>query len=174
MKALSIQKERILVRRSKVIELYSQGLSEREMAKALNIPRSTINLDVRVMRRQARTNVKTFVEDRLPFEHESLMIGIRSVLKKARTIINDERSTEKAVSNALHLVLDCYAFKRQLLMDITYIALAIRDFVEEYYWVILKIWSLLRTEIENRRREPGPPNYMEHLENMENNAAEFD
>jgi hypothetical protein len=58
-------------------------------------------------------------------------------------------------------------------MDITYIAPAIRDFVEEYYWVILKIWSLLRTEIENRRREPVPPNYMEHLENMENKAAEF-
>jgi hypothetical protein len=114
-----------------VIELYSQGLSERDMAKALNIPRSTINLDVRVMRQQARANVKTFVEDRLPFEHESLMIGIRGVLKKAWDIVNDEHSTEKAVSNALHVVLDCYAFKRQLLMDITHIAPAIRDFVEE-------------------------------------------
>ena len=114
-----------------MIELYSQGLSEREMAKALNISRSTINLDVRVMRRQARTNVKTFVEDRLPFEHESLMTGIRRVLKKVWGIINDERSTEKAVANTLHLVLDCYAFKRQLLMDVTYIAPAIRDFIEE-------------------------------------------
>jgi hypothetical protein len=114
-----------------VIELYSQGLSERDMAKSLNIPRSTINLDVRVMRQQARTNVKTFVEDRLPFEHETLMTGIRNVLKKAWAIINDESSTEKAVSNALHLVLDCYAFKRQLLMDATYISPAIRDFIEE-------------------------------------------
>ena len=114
-----------------MIELSSQGLSEREMAKALNISRSTINLDVRVMRRQARTNVKTFVEVRLPFEHESLMTGIRCVLKKVWGIINDERSTEKAVANTLHLVLDCYAFKRQLLMDVTYIAPAIRDFIEE-------------------------------------------
>jgi hypothetical protein len=114
-----------------VIELYSQGLSERDMAKSLSIPRSTINLDVRVMREQARANVKTFVEDRLPFEHESLMIGIRNVLKEAWAIVNDEHSTEKAVSNALHLVLDCYAFKRQLLMDVTYIAPAIRDFIEE-------------------------------------------
>jgi hypothetical protein len=89
------------------------------MAKKLNIPRSTINLDVRVMRRLARTNVKTFVEDRLPFEHESLMIGLRSVLKKAWAIINDGHSTEKAVSNALHLIVDYYAFKRQLLMDVT-------------------------------------------------------
>ena len=87
-----------------MIELYSRGLSEREMAKALNISRSTINLDVPVMRRQARTNVKTFVEDRLPFEHESLMTGIRCVLKKVWGIINDERLTEKAVANTLHLM----------------------------------------------------------------------
>jgi hypothetical protein len=46
-------------------------------------------------------------------------------------------------------------------------------FVEEYYWVILKIWSLLKTDIEIRRKEPGPPNYMEHLENMVNKAAQF-
>lgn len=72
--------------------MYSQGLSEREMAKVLDIPRSTINFDIRVMRRQARTNVKTFIEDRLPFEHESLMIGIGSVLKRAWNIINDESS----------------------------------------------------------------------------------
>ena len=52
-------------------------------------------------------------------------------MKKVWGIINDERSTEKAVANTLHLVLDCYAFKRQLLMAVTYIAPAIRDFIEE-------------------------------------------
>jgi hypothetical protein len=54
-----------------------------------------------------------------------------SLTSYAWDIVNDEHSTEKAVSNALHVVLDCYAFKRQLLMDITHIAPAIRDFVEE-------------------------------------------
>lgn len=60
-----------------------------------------------------------------------LMIGIRIVLKKAWAIINDERSSEKAVANALHLVLDCYSFKRQLLVDVTNIAPVIRDFIED-------------------------------------------
>jgi hypothetical protein len=59
------------------------------------------------------------------------MIGIRIVLKKAWAIINDERSSEKAVANALHLVLDCYSFKRQLLVDVTNIAPVIRDFIED-------------------------------------------
>jgi hypothetical protein len=83
------------------------------------------------LRQQARTNVKTFVEDRLPFEYESLMVGVKKVLKKAWDIVNDEHSSEKAVANALHTVMDCYAFKRQLLMDSTYIAPAVRDFIEE-------------------------------------------
>jgi len=86
------------------------------MSKELNIPRSTIGSDIRVMRQQARTNIRTFVEKRLPFEHDSLMIGIKGILKMAWAIIKDEHSSEKAVANALHLVLDCYSFKRQLLM----------------------------------------------------------
>lgn len=101
------------------------------MAKALNIPRGTINLDIRVLRQQVRTNVKSFGEERLPFEYESLMTGISSMLKKTWNVVNDESSTEKAVANTLHVVLDCYAFKRQLLMDVTSIAPAIRDFIEE-------------------------------------------
>jgi hypothetical protein len=59
------------------------------------------------------------------------MIGIRIVLKKALAIINNERSSEKAVANALHLVLDCYSFKRQLLVNVTNIAPVIRDFIED-------------------------------------------
>jgi hypothetical protein len=131
LKALSDAKERILVRRSKVIDLYCQGLNETEMSKALNIPRSTIDSDIRVMRQQAKTNIKTFVEEKLPWEHESLMVGVKRVLKKAWDIVNDEYSSEKAVASALHIVMDCYAFKRQLLMDSTYIAPAVRDFIEE-------------------------------------------
>lgn len=103
------------------------------MAKALNIPRGTINLDIRVLRQQVRTNVKSFGEERLPFEYESLMTGISSMLKKTWNVVNDESSTEKAVANTLHVVLDCYAFKRQLLMDVTSIAPAIREFIEEQW-----------------------------------------
>jgi hypothetical protein len=46
-------------------------------------------------------------------------------------------------------------------------------FIEEYYWVILKIWSFLKKEIETRRTTIGPPNYMEHLEEMRKKALEY-
>jgi hypothetical protein len=80
---LSNTKGKIVLRRSKVIELYSQGLTETETYKALNIPRSTIAADLRVLRRQAATNIKTFVEDKLAWEHESLKTGVKQVLKRS-------------------------------------------------------------------------------------------
>lgn len=102
-----------------MIELHSQGLSEREMSERLKIPRSTINLDIRVLRQQARTNIRTYVDQQLPFEHNSCMVAVSNLLRKAWDIINDATSSDKAVANAMRLVLDCLSFKRALLMDKT-------------------------------------------------------
>jgi hypothetical protein len=102
------------------------------MAKVLQISRPTICSDIRVLRRQAKTNVKTYVEGSLPFEHESLMTGIKSVLKKAWSIVNNPNSSEKAVVNALHVILQVYTFKRQLLVDSTALmSPVVDDFIEE-------------------------------------------
>jgi hypothetical protein len=46
-------------------------------------------------------------------------------------------------------------------------------FIEEYYWVILKIWNLLRDEIKDTKAKTGQTNYMEHLEELEKKAAEY-
>lgn len=77
----------MLARRSRILELYSQGLTERKISLALNIPRSTIGVDIRVLRRTVIKNIKDF-EERLAFEHESLMVGISAVLERAWNILN--------------------------------------------------------------------------------------
>jgi hypothetical protein len=46
-------------------------------------------------------------------------------------------------------------------------------FIEEYYWMILKIWDLLKDEIERRRNGIGPPNYMQNLEDLYKQALEY-
>jgi hypothetical protein len=46
-------------------------------------------------------------------------------------------------------------------------------FIEEYYWIILKIWSLLKNDIEDRRKSIGPPNYMQHLEDIYRQAEVY-
>jgi hypothetical protein len=50
---------------------------------------------------------------------QSRMAAVTKLLRKAWDIINDEHSSEKAVNNAMHIVLDCLRFKRALLMDKT-------------------------------------------------------
>jgi len=39
------------------------------------------------------------------------------LLLKSWDIINDERSSEKSISNALHVALDCCRFLRELMID---------------------------------------------------------
>jgi hypothetical protein len=47
-------------------------------------------------------------------------------------------------------------------------------FTQEYYWVILKVWNLLEAEIMQRRKDVGPPNHMEHIEEMRNRALGYE
>jgi hypothetical protein len=119
LRKLTEHKEKVLLRRSRVIELNSEGRSQREIATILNASHGIINSDLAVLRRQARINIKTYVEDQLPMEHQSCMVGVRNLIRKAWNIIYDENSSEKAVANAMHLVLECLSFKRALLMDKT-------------------------------------------------------
>jgi hypothetical protein len=109
----SQKQEEILVRRSRIAELYSKGMSERSIAKQLDIPRSTINLDVR---RKALTYIKTF-EERLPYEYESMIAGVRLLLKKNWEILDNEESSDKAVASAAHIILTCYEKLSEQLKD---------------------------------------------------------
>jgi predicted transcriptional regulator len=116
LRKLSDNKERILLRRSLVTEYYSQGLNEAQIAKRLNIPRPTIYADMSILRRQAITNISTFIEKKLPHEYESLMTGDKILLRKAWDVLENEQSSEKAVANAMFTILKCYEHRRELIM----------------------------------------------------------
>ena len=45
------------------------------------------------------------------------MVGITKLPRKTWDILEDEKSSEKAIANAMHLILNCYDFKRLLLVD---------------------------------------------------------
>jgi DNA-binding CsgD family transcriptional regulator len=119
LRKLSEHKEKVQLRRSRVTELNAEGRSQREIATILHVSHGIINSDLAVLRRQARINIRTYVDQQLPFEHQSCMAAVAKLLRKAWDIINDEHSSEKAVANAMHTVLDCLRFKRALLMDKT-------------------------------------------------------
>jgi predicted transcriptional regulator len=113
-------------RRSKVLELSSQGHSQPEIASILQISQPTVNRDIGYLRGQARQNLQKHIQDKLPEEYQNCMTGINQVLKicweivnKSRNINNDNGQTvtmtdNKIVLQALALINDCNKYKMDL------------------------------------------------------------
>ena len=71
-------------RRIKVLELISKGETNRsEIARILQVDRSTICRDVDYLRQQAKENIAKYVDERLPEEYEKCHVGSNLILKEA-------------------------------------------------------------------------------------------
>jgi hypothetical protein len=126
-------------RRSKVLELSSQGHSQPEIARILQISQPTVNRDIGYLRGQARQNLQKHIQDKLPEEYQNCMVGINQVLKicweivnKSRNINNDNGgqtvtvTDNKIVLQALALINDCNQYK----MDLTTNGVVITDAIK--------------------------------------------
>jgi hypothetical protein len=112
-------------RRDKVQELCSKGYSQREISQTLQVGLATVNRDVSYLRDQAKTNIKKYIDERLPEEYEKCLIGLNAITKEAwNTVQNTEDKREKI--QALSLAKDCYSMKLELLTNATVVDEAIR------------------------------------------------
>ncbi len=68
-------------RRSKVQELSSQGYNQSEISKILQISQPTINRDITYLRQQAKSNIKRYIDERLPEEYEKCLVGLTAITK---------------------------------------------------------------------------------------------
>src|SRR5690348_12765330 len=112
-------------RRNKVLELSSMGNPQIDIAKTLQVDLSIISRDVSHLRRQAKQNIKKYIDERLPEEYEKCLVGLTSILKEAWTTAqNSEDKREKI--QALSLAKECYSMKLDLLTNATVVDDAIR------------------------------------------------
>jgi predicted transcriptional regulator len=119
------EKDRIDWRRSKVQELNSQGHSQREIAQILQVSSGTVNRDLSILRQQAKTNIKRYIDERLPEEYEKCLVGLTAITREAwNTAQNTEYKREKI--HALSLAKECYSMKLDLLTNATVVDDAIR------------------------------------------------
>jgi transposase len=79
-------------RRSKVAELDSQGHSQPEIARILQVSIGTVNRDISYLRSQAKDNIKRYIEERLPEEYEKCLVGLTSILREAWNTAHDPGS----------------------------------------------------------------------------------
>jgi hypothetical protein len=115
-------------RRTKVLELLSKGISQSEIAKVLQVGLSIISRDVYYLRQQAKSNIKRYIDERLPEEYEKCLVGLTAILREAWTSQQTEYRREKI--QALSLAKECYSMKLDLLTNATVADDAIR-FVSE-------------------------------------------
>jgi predicted transcriptional regulator len=112
-------------RRSKVQELASQGYNQSEISRILQISQPTINRDITYLRQQAKSNIKKYIDERLPEEYEKCLVGLTAITKEAwNTATNTEDKREKI--QALSLAKECYSMKLDLLTNATVVDDAIR------------------------------------------------
>ena len=103
-------------RRDKVQELCSKGYSQREISQTLQVGLATVNRDVTYLRHQAKSNIKRYIDERLPEEYEKCMVGLNAITREAwNTAQQTEDKREKI--QALSLAKDCYSMKLDLLTN---------------------------------------------------------
>jgi len=80
----------ITERREKVFIMLSQGLTEVEIAKELNVGQSTICRDINAIKKQSYKSIEAILRDRLPYEYEKGMVSIEQLIKECWRIFYDE------------------------------------------------------------------------------------
>ena len=120
-----VERSQLEWRRSKIAELDSQGHSQPEISRILQVSIGTINRDISILRQQAKEKIKKYIDERLPEEYEKCLVGLNAITKEAwNTAQNTEDKREKI--QALSLAKECYSMKLDLLTNATVVDDAIR------------------------------------------------
>jgi transposase len=107
------QEQQMQWRRDKVQELCSKGYSQREISQTLQVGVATVNRDISYLRNQAKSNIKRYIDERLPEEYEKCIVGLNAITREAW---NTSQQTEdgRQKIQALSLSKECYSMKMDL------------------------------------------------------------
>jgi|SRR5215211_3142238 len=95
-RALKNERRLIEIRRARVSELWSQGLSQPSIAAELHVSQPTINSDIAFLRQQAREQIKSFVTEQLPSTVAKAKITLDLITQKLwATVAQAERDRDE-------------------------------------------------------------------------------
>ena len=156
------EQDQIEWRRSQVLELSSQGQTERQIATILRVGKTTVHKDLAYLIRQAKENLKTHVENRLPEEYQKCMVGINQVLNMAWSIVNKSVGIDDKIRlQALALINDCNKYK----MDLTTNGVVITDAIK--FVQTNKEELTISKKEDNGNKEAEEPDYGEDKDQLE-------
>jgi predicted transcriptional regulator len=113
-------------RRERILELTSEGFSQRQIASILQISHGTVGNYQIFLRQKAKENIKRYIDERLPEEYEKCLAGITSILREAWTTSYRTDIDTREKIQALSLAKECYSMKLELLTNATVVDDAIK------------------------------------------------
>ncbi len=159
------QEDQVQWRRDKVEELCSKGYSQREISQVLQVGVVTVNRDISYLRGQSKTNIKIYIDERLPEEYEKCLVGLNAITKEAWTIASQQTEDKREKIQALSLAKECYSMKLELLTNAAVVDDAIR-------FVSSKTKENLKSSTEGDKEESNKPDYDEDEDQLEEEQEE--
>jgi IS30 family transposase len=166
---LSTQVERLNLewRRSKVLELNSQGYSQPEIAKTLQVSLGTINRDLSIVRQQAKENLQKHIQEKLPEEYQRCLTGFNQVLKTCWSIINKPYADDKTKLQATAIINDSYKY----IMDLTTNGVVVTDAIKYVQANKEKLTTM--SNKEDNDQESEEPDYNKDGDQLEEETGEL-
>jgi hypothetical protein len=116
-------------RRNMVLQLTSQKRTQREIAQTLQVSNGTVNADLSYLRRAAKDNIRSYIDEKIPWEFEKCLTELDVINKKAWEISETSQDKRERLQ-ALSLAKECITTKIDLITNSTIIGEAI-TFVEK-------------------------------------------
>ena len=110
---LDIEKENRL---SKIISLYSKGLTQAEIAQDLGVDQSTVSRDLQFIKQEAKKKIETYLNEDILFEYLRYIAGSNEVTRKLWEMVQDERIATKDKMHALSLLTQSYNKRLEMLI----------------------------------------------------------
>jgi hypothetical protein len=154
------EQDQIEWRRCQVLELSSQGQTERQIATVLQVGKTTVHKDLAYLSQQAKESLKVHIQDKLPEEYQKCMVGINQVLYMAWSIVNKSVVDDKTRLQALALINECNKYK----MDLTTNGVVITDAIK---FVQTNKEKLTVSKKDDDEKESEEPDYNEIKDQLE-------
>jgi transcriptional regulator with XRE-family HTH domain len=102
-------------RLSRMITLYSKGLTQSEIASELGIDQSTVSRDLQFIKQEAKKKIEKYLNEDILFEFLRYMAGSNEVTRHLWELVQNEENAKDKL-NALSLLMQCYNKRLEMLI----------------------------------------------------------
>jgi hypothetical protein len=153
-------------RRNKVLELSSQGYSQRDIASTLQVGLGTVNKDILFLQQKSRENLQYHINERVPEEYQNCMTGMKINLRQTLEIA-ETTSDPRTKLHARAIANDCYRY----IMNLTTNGVVITDAIKFVQTNKEKL-TTMSTKEEDNGKESKEPDYDNDKEQLEKELEE--